>query len=120
VGTLFVATGLGLAAYGVNLVTFLGSALTFGIGLAFSSIALTSLAAALVELRDKPLAMATFSAGFDGGIMVGSFFVAAMLLFELDLALSLALTSISAALAFLCSFCMRRTLEKRLEQLQEK
>jgi len=71
--------GLLIAAIGRDYVTYAVSACMLGIGLSLANVALNALASLVVPENEQARAMATYSAGMDGGIMVGSFAIAILL-----------------------------------------
>jgi MFS family permease len=79
------AVGLFMAAIGTEYVTYVISAVVLGIGLSLANVALNALASLVVPESDQARAMATYSAGMDGGIMVGSFMIAILLNAGLEL-----------------------------------
>lgn len=73
------AVGLLAAALGNSPLTFAISACTLGFGLSVANVALNALCSLVVTECEQARAMATYSAGMDGGIMVGSFGIAFLL-----------------------------------------
>lgn len=85
IGCCCMAIGLLLAAIGTEYFTYVVSACALGIGLSLANVALNALASLVVSESDQARAMATYSAGMDGGIMVGSFMIAILLNAGLEL-----------------------------------
>jgi MFS family permease len=79
------AIGLFMAAVGTEYVTYVISACVLGIGLSLANVALNALASLVVPENEQARAMATYSAGMDGGIMEGSFMIAILLNAGLEL-----------------------------------
>ncbi len=79
IGCCCMAIGLLMAAVGTEYVTYVISACALGIGLSLANVALNALASLVVPESEQARAMATYSAGMDGGIMVGSFMIAILL-----------------------------------------
>jgi MFS family permease len=73
------AVGLLAAALGDSPLTYAISACALGFGLSVANVALNALCSLVVTDSEEARAMATYSAGMDGGIMVGSFGIAILL-----------------------------------------
>jgi len=73
------AIGLLAAALGNSPLTYAISACALGFGLSVANVALNALCSLVVTESEQARAMATYSAGMDGGIMVGSFGIAILL-----------------------------------------
>ncbi|NWF96538.1 MAG: MFS transporter [Candidatus Thorarchaeota archaeon] len=93
-GCLMTSVGLVIAAIGTDMLTYVVSAAIFGLGLGLATVTLNALAALAVPQSEKPHAMATLSAGFDGGITIGAFSVPILLGFGLTTAGALLVSAV--------------------------
>lgn len=100
-GCCSMAIGLLMAAIGNDYMTYAISACMLGVGLSLANVALNALASLVVPESEQARAMATYSAGMDGGIMVGSFAIAFLLSAGLSLPVILL---ILAAFSLLTAF----------------
>jgi len=98
-GVILAAFGLVLCSLGLDIITYSLSAIILGIGLSFSSIGFFSFAAVSVPKDRRANAMATVTAGFDGGVMIGSLLVGALIGMGLPLGVLLLM---SGAITMIC------------------
>jgi MFS family permease len=99
-GVIISAIGLVIGAFGIDIITYSLSALILGIGLSFSSIGFFSIAAVSVPEERKAYAMATVTAGWDGGVMLGSILIGVLIGLGLNLSVLLLFSGFFTLLAF--------------------
>ena len=98
-GVIIASIGLVIGSLGIDIITYSLSAIILGVGISFSSIGFFSLAAVSVPLDRRANAMATVTAGWDGGVMLGSILVGVLIGLGLPLG---ALLLLSGAFTMIC------------------
>ncbi len=98
-GVVLSVLGLLIGSFGLNILTYSLSAVFLGVGISFAAIGFMSLAAVSVPEERKANAMATVTAGWDGGVMIGSLLIGALTGIGLQLD---SLLILSAIITFLC------------------
>lgn len=96
--------GILILSFFQGVVPYFLSAIFFGFGLVSVSISLTARSTAIVQESQKSKAMAVFFAGYDGGVMAGSFIIAAMIQLELGFLVALLLLAAGAFMSILNSY----------------
>ncbi|MHA1907798.1 MAG: MFS transporter [Candidatus Thorarchaeota archaeon] len=104
-GVLLSTVGLVIGSFGFDIVTYALSAIILGAGISFASIGFFSLAAISVPTERKANAMATVTAGWDGGVMIGSLLIGALIGVGLQLDFLLLL---SGAITLICLVLYKR------------
>jgi MFS family permease len=104
-GVVLSSVGLWIGAIGLDIFTYSFSALFLGAGVSFASIGFFSLAAVSVEENRKATAMATVTAGWDAGVMIGSLLIGILIRIRLPLDFLLML---SGAITLICVLFYRR------------